>query len=63
MVTNIILVIYADGKVPEYKKINTLTAGETFTFDPDIQLGVAPTKNVIGDVMITGGDNLNNLLR
>ena len=52
------LVIYADGKVPEYRKINALEAGETLTFDPDdIQLGDASTKNVIGTVTITGGDN------
>jgi hypothetical protein len=51
------LVFYADGKVPEYKKITTLLAGETLTLpDDDIQLGVASTKNVIGTVMITGGD-------
>ena len=51
------LVIYADGKVPEYKKITTLLAGETLTLpDDDIQLGVASTKNVIGTVMITGGE-------
>ena len=51
------LVIYADGKVPEFKKIKTLLAGETLTIpDDDIQLGVASTKNVIGTVMITGGD-------
>ena len=51
------LVFYADGKVPEYKKITTLLAGETLTIpDDDIQLGVASTKNVIGTVMITGGD-------
>ena len=52
------LVFYKDGKVPEYKKITNLIAGETFTFpDNDIQLGNASTKNVFGDVMITGGDN------
>ena len=52
------LVIYADGKVPEYRKINALEAGETLTFAPDdIQLGDASTKNVIGTVTITGGDS------
>jgi hypothetical protein len=55
------LVIYADGKVPEYIKITTLLAGQTLTIpddvpDDDIQLGVASTKNVIGTVTITGGD-------
>jgi hypothetical protein len=53
------LVIYADGKVPEYKKITTLIAGKTLTFpDDDIQLGVASTKNVESTVTITGGDNI-----
>jgi hypothetical protein len=53
------LVIYTDGKVPEYKKITNLTAGETLTFPADdIQLGVASTKNVEGTVTITGGDNI-----
>ena len=51
------LVIYADGKVPEYKKISTLLAGETLTLpDDDIQLEDAANKNVIGTVMITGAD-------
>ena len=48
--------IYADGMVPEYKKITALVAGETLTLpDDDIQLGVASTKNVEGTVTITGG--------
>ena len=52
------LVIYTDGKVPEFKKITTLIAGETLTFpDDEIQLGVAATKNVIGTVTIAGGDD------
>ena len=51
------LVIYAHGKVPEYKKITTLVSGEILTIpDYDIQLGVTPTRNVIGTVTITGGD-------
>jgi len=51
------LVIYAEGKIPEYRKINTLVAEETLTYPDDgIQLGDATTKNVIGDVTITGGD-------
>jgi hypothetical protein len=52
------LVIYTDGKVPEFKKITTLIAGETLAFpDDEIQLGDAATKNVIGTVTITGGDD------
>ena len=51
------LVIYADGMVPEYKKIITLLAEETLTFPDDaIQLGVASTKYVEGFVTITGRD-------
>ena len=51
------LVIYTDGKVPEYKKITTLLSGEILTIpDYDIQLGVTPTRNVFGTVTITGGD-------
>ena len=52
------LVVNADGKIPEYRKITKLDAEETITFfDGDaIQLGDAPIKNVIGEVTITGGD-------
>ena len=52
------LVVYADGKKPEYRKITNLDAEETITFfDGDaIQLGDASIKNVIGEVTITGGD-------
>jgi hypothetical protein len=51
------LVIYEDGKVPEYRKIVSLAAEQTHTFaDDDIQLGDASTKNVVGTVTITGGD-------
>jgi hypothetical protein len=41
------LVIYADGKVPEYKKNTGFLAGETLTLpEIDIQLEVASNKNV-----------------
>lgn len=51
------LVIYADGKIPEYRKINMLSTGETFVYpDDNIQLGDATTKNVIGNITITGGN-------
>jgi len=52
------LVIYKDGKVPEYIKITNLTAGKTHTLpDDDIQLGDASTKHVKGTDMINGGNN------
>jgi hypothetical protein len=52
------LVIYDDGKMPVAREINSLVAGQTLTFpDDNIQLSDASTKNVIGTVMITGGDN------
>jgi hypothetical protein len=51
------LVIYADGKIPDYRKINTLVAGETLTYPDDFQLEVATTKNVTGTVTIAGGNN------
>jgi hypothetical protein len=51
------LVIYAEGKIPEYRKIISLAAEQTHTFaDDDIQLGDASTKNVIGTITIAGGD-------
>jgi hypothetical protein len=51
------LVIYADGKVPEFRKITSLEPEETLIFsDDDLQLGNASFKNVNGTVTITGGD-------
>ena len=52
------LVIYDDGKMPVVREINSLVAEQALTFpDDDIQLSNASTKNVIGTVTITGGDN------
>lgn len=52
------LVIYDDGKMPVVREINSLVAGQTLTFPNDnIQLSNASTKNVIGTITITGGDN------
>jgi len=54
------LVVNADGKIPEYRKITDLDAEETITFfdasdNGYILLGDATTKNVIGNAIITGG--------
>jgi len=57
------LVVYAEGKEPEYREILTLDSGETLTFFDAtdrgfIQLNDATVNNVSGLVTITGADDL-----
>jgi hypothetical protein len=52
------IVTYDEGMEAEVRVISSLVAGQTFSFtDDEIQLGVVTTKNVIGEVLINGGDN------
>jgi hypothetical protein len=53
------LVVYDDGKIPQYRMIDSLSAGETYTFpEDDIQLQDASPdiKNLTGELTISGGD-------